>query len=145
MQRNGDLAELIGTSSAIGDVRALVNRVAGSEATVLVTGPSGSGKDVVARLLHQCSARAARPFIAAKRLVTRRDVELAKASPPPGRNREHVAAATRTCGTPGAASAVPMTATAASRANRLTRSAPVPAMPRPFRRVPSKRRAKRRS
>lgn len=58
------LAELVGTSDAIGQVRALIDRVAGSSATVLVTGPSGSGKEVVAQLLHQRGARAARPFVA---------------------------------------------------------------------------------
>ena len=42
----------------------MVDRVAGSSATVLVTGPSGSGKEVVAQLLHQRGARAARPFVA---------------------------------------------------------------------------------
>ena len=58
------LAELIGDSAAMQDVRALIDRVAGSAATVLVTGPSGSGKDVVARLLHQRGNRAAKPFVA---------------------------------------------------------------------------------
>ncbi len=58
------LAELIGVSPTIACIRALVDRVAGSAATVLVTGPSGSGKDVVARLLHQRGSRAARPFVA---------------------------------------------------------------------------------
>ena len=63
-RRHGDLAELIGVSDSIGRVRALVDRVAGSSATVLVTGPSGSGKEVVAQLLHQRGARACRPFVA---------------------------------------------------------------------------------
>ncbi|QXQ08081.1 sigma-54 dependent transcriptional regulator [Sphingosinicellaceae bacterium] len=65
MQRNGlELAELIGVSDAIAAVRDMIDRVAGSSATVLVTGPSGSGKEVVAQLLHQRGARAARPFVA---------------------------------------------------------------------------------
>ena len=65
MQRNGtELAELIGVSDEVAAVRDLIDRVAGSSATVLVTGPSGSGKEVVAQLLHQRGARAARPFIA---------------------------------------------------------------------------------
>ena len=58
------LAELIGNSPQVQAVRALVTRVADSEATVLVSGPSGSGKDIVARLLHQCSYRASKPFVA---------------------------------------------------------------------------------
>jgi len=65
MKRNDiELAELIGVSDAVAGVRTMIDRVAGSSATVLVTGPSGSGKDVVARLLHQRGARAARPFVA---------------------------------------------------------------------------------
>ncbi|MFZ4689691.1 MAG: sigma-54 interaction domain-containing protein [Polymorphobacter sp.] len=58
------LACLIGNSAAIGGIRAEIEKIADSAASVLVTGPSGSGKDVVAQLLHQRSRRATRPFIA---------------------------------------------------------------------------------
>ncbi|MDP4943885.1 MAG: sigma-54 dependent transcriptional regulator, partial [Alishewanella sp.] len=42
----------------------LAERVAHSEASVMILGPSGSGKEVLARYIHQQSARAAEPFIA---------------------------------------------------------------------------------
>ncbi len=58
------LAELIGESRAICAVRSLIDRLAASTASVLVTGPSGTGKEVVAQLLHQRSLRAAHPFVA---------------------------------------------------------------------------------
>lgn len=58
------LACLVGNSKAINDIRETVEKVADSSASVLITGPSGSGKDVVAQLLHQRSCRAPRPFVA---------------------------------------------------------------------------------
>ena len=58
------LAQLIGDSAATRGVRALIDRAAQSNASVLVTGPSGSGKEVVAQLLHQRGPRAAEPFVA---------------------------------------------------------------------------------
>lgn len=58
------LAQLIGSSAAIAAVRAVVDKVADASASVLITGPSGSGKDVVARLLHQKSRRAPRALVA---------------------------------------------------------------------------------
>jgi DNA-binding NtrC family response regulator len=68
------LAELIGTSSAIVKVRALVDQLAASSVSVLVTGPSGSGKEVVAQLLHQRSSRAAKPFVAINCAAIPRDL-----------------------------------------------------------------------
>ncbi|WBX82400.1 sigma-54 interaction domain-containing protein [Sphingosinicella microcystinivorans] len=64
----GALAELetllIGRSEAIVRVRNLIMRLAGSQASVLVTGPSGTGKEVVARCLHLASPRRNNEFVA---------------------------------------------------------------------------------
>lgn len=54
---------LVGRSAAIGRVRELVGRAAASRAPVLITGESGAGKDVVARLVHDLSERASRPLV----------------------------------------------------------------------------------
>jgi DNA-binding NtrC family response regulator len=55
---------LIGDSPALRKVIDLVERVARTNATVLITGESGTGKEVVARLLHGSSGRTAGPFVA---------------------------------------------------------------------------------
>jgi DNA-binding NtrC family response regulator len=57
--------ELVGESVALRRLRALIERVAHSEATVLITGESGTGKEVVARALHAHGAHRAGPFLAA--------------------------------------------------------------------------------
>lgn len=62
--RHGQFATLVGESPAIRAIRATIEQVADSAASVLITGPSGAGKDVVAELLHQRSRRATRPFVA---------------------------------------------------------------------------------
>ncbi|PXW95864.1 two-component system response regulator PilR (NtrC family) [Sphaerotilus hippei] len=58
------LASMVGASHPVAAVRLLVDKVARSMAPVLVQGESGTGKELVARSIHQCSARAAQPFIA---------------------------------------------------------------------------------
>jgi two-component system, NtrC family, response regulator HydG len=55
---------LVGTSPAMEKVRDLVSRVAPSEASVLVRGETGTGKELVARAVHRLSPRAERPFVA---------------------------------------------------------------------------------
>lgn len=55
--------ELIGSSPPIMVLRGLLQRVAESDATVLVTGESGTGKEVVARLLHSAGRRRNAPFM----------------------------------------------------------------------------------
>ncbi|MEI8165610.1 MAG: sigma-54 dependent transcriptional regulator [Chloroflexales bacterium] len=55
---------LIGRSGAMQQVYKLIGRVAGSDATVLITGESGTGKELVAQVLHRSSNRRNGPFIA---------------------------------------------------------------------------------
>lgn len=55
---------LLGASAAIQRVRTVARRVAPTDATVLVTGESGVGKELVARIIHDQSRRAAGPFVA---------------------------------------------------------------------------------
>ena len=57
-------AEIVGRSAGIQNVREQIARVATTNATVLITGETGTGKELVARALHKSSSRAAKPFIA---------------------------------------------------------------------------------
>jgi two-component system nitrogen regulation response regulator NtrX len=62
-ERGGFDAELTGRSQAINLVRQTIEKVAPSGSRVLITGPAGSGKEVVARILHEQSKRADGPFV----------------------------------------------------------------------------------
>ena len=55
---------MIGGSDAIQAVQKFISRVAGSDSTVLILGESGTGKELVARAIHENSARAGKPFVA---------------------------------------------------------------------------------
>ena len=55
--------QMIGESAAITRVREIIDKVAPTEARVLITGENGTGKEVVARLIHEQSARANGPLV----------------------------------------------------------------------------------
>lgn len=55
--------EIIGNSKAIQEVKSLIEKVAPTDARVLITGPNGSGKELVAKALHEKSNRSKCPFI----------------------------------------------------------------------------------
>src|SRR5262249_58350468 len=61
--RAGPETTLTGDSSAIGVLRAGVERVAPTGSRVMIHGPAGSGKEVVARMVHARSRRADGPFV----------------------------------------------------------------------------------
>lgn len=56
-------ADMIGESAPMLHIREMIDKVAPTDARVLITGPNGSGKELVARNLHQQSRRSAMPFI----------------------------------------------------------------------------------
>jgi len=56
--------EIVGSSAPIRTVLQQVARVAPTDSTVLITGETGTGKELVARAIHKRSARSARPFVA---------------------------------------------------------------------------------
>jgi len=64
----------LGNAPAIVEVEQLLRRVSGIDSTVLLKGPSGSGKEVAARLLHRCGPRAERPFLAINCAALPRDL-----------------------------------------------------------------------
>lgn len=60
----GETSQLLGDSPAMQELRDLIDRVARSQAPVHVSGDSGTGKELVARLIHASGPRAEGPFIA---------------------------------------------------------------------------------
>jgi len=56
--------EIVGSSPALTAVLSRVSKVAGSDSTVLLTGETGTGKELVARAIHRRSRRASRAFVA---------------------------------------------------------------------------------
>jgi len=64
LRASGRLSEIVGGSKAMREVSLAVEQAAPSTASVLITGETGAGKEVVARALHRLSARADGPFVA---------------------------------------------------------------------------------
>ncbi len=62
---SGNLLEqkIIGTSKPMQEIRAYLNKVAATDTTVLITGETGTGKELVAELIHHCSPKSDKPFV----------------------------------------------------------------------------------
>lgn len=58
-----DFGQIIGSSGALAQVLATVDKVAGTDANVLILGENGCGKELIARALHNQSRRADQPFV----------------------------------------------------------------------------------
>ena len=56
-------SDMVGSSAALGAVRKAIEKVAPTDARVLITGPNGAGKEMVARQLHELSPRASGPLV----------------------------------------------------------------------------------
>ncbi len=63
LDQTSQLGDLIGSSPAMREIFALVRRVAHNRSSVLITGGSGTGKEVVARTIHFHGSRADKPFV----------------------------------------------------------------------------------
>jgi PAS domain S-box-containing protein len=66
--------EIVGTSSALKGVLSRISKVARSDSTVLITGDTGTGKELVARAIHRRSDRASRPFVSVNCAAIPRDL-----------------------------------------------------------------------
>jgi len=62
-KRSGDPVELIGTSVAVSQLKQSIDKIAPTNSRVMILGPSGTGKELVARLIHRKSARSGGPFV----------------------------------------------------------------------------------
>ncbi len=64
LREAGRLGDLVGASKPMQEVMRIVEMAAPSSASVLITGETGSGKEIVARTIHKLSPRATGPFVA---------------------------------------------------------------------------------
>jgi len=61
--RDREFSQIVGSSPALESVLSEVERVAPTDSTVLVTGETGTGKELIARAIHNISPRCGRPFV----------------------------------------------------------------------------------
>ncbi len=63
-KRSGEPVDLTGTSIAISQLRQTIGKIAPTNSRIMILGPSGAGKELVARLIHKNSSRSEGPFVA---------------------------------------------------------------------------------
>jgi len=64
LRGSGKLCDLLGTSPAIQELFALAQKIAPCDVNVLITGETGTGKELIARAIHQMSSRSGHPLVA---------------------------------------------------------------------------------
>jgi len=64
LRETGVLGSMVGSSRVMREIFAMIEQIAPSNVSVLITGASGTGKEMVARTLHDLSPRKSRPFVA---------------------------------------------------------------------------------
>ncbi|ABS25174.1 sigma-54 dependent transcriptional regulator [Anaeromyxobacter sp. Fw109-5] len=74
LEQAAGFEEIVGTSPAMREVFSMVEQVADADATVLLRGETGTGKELVARAIHRRSARRDRPFVAVNCTAIPRDL-----------------------------------------------------------------------
>lgn len=90
-RRSGEATELIGTSQSMNHLRQSIERVAPTNSRIMVIGPSGCGKELVARAIHRLSSRKEGPFVtinAASITPERMEIELFGTEPNNGSERK---------------------------------------------------------
>lgn len=90
-KRTGDHLQLVGTSYSITQLRQSIEKIAQTNARIMINGPSGAGKELVARLIHKASARSKGPFVvlnSATITPDRMEMELFGTENAPGQERK---------------------------------------------------------
>ena len=89
-EKSGDASQLLGNSPAMNHLRVTIEKVAPTNSRIMISGASGSGKELVARTIHELSGRAAGPFVvlnAATIVPDRMEAELFGTEPSNGSSR----------------------------------------------------------
>ena len=61
--RSGTVSRMVGKSTAVNQLRQVIDRVAPANSRIMITGQSGAGKELTARMIHSASARSSGPFV----------------------------------------------------------------------------------
>jgi DNA-binding NtrC family response regulator len=64
LERKAGFGDFVGTSKPMRDLYELIRKIGANDTSVIITGASGTGKELVARIIHQLSRRARAPFVA---------------------------------------------------------------------------------